>query len=137
MNIDQVNFPITLNDVNPLSTVTSLQEEIPKQKELQINMLRLIKVFPIFENQALAKFSVNYFLYLEFYHMAIRIICKMLAFATIAYTVYMAIKFALGDEYDDQLGWSSPWGFLRCCIFFTKSSTYHGTEAHFTESGDI
>jgi len=44
----------------------------PKGIELQTQALRKLKLFPIFGDQALAKFSINYFLYLEFFHMGIR-----------------------------------------------------------------
>ena len=56
---------------------------------LHISILRATKIFPIFENQALAKFSVNYFLYLEFYYTAIRFVCFIFLSSTLFYAGYI------------------------------------------------
>src|SRR5690348_78734 len=64
------------SEEDPLSssiTLTSLNGTRKTEvKILQKNIMQQLKLFPIFEDEKLAQFSVNYFLYLEFFHMAIR-----------------------------------------------------------------
>src|SRR5690349_2516814 len=53
-------------------------ESFCRKKELivdesRLKSLRDLKLFPIFGDEEIAKFSINYFLYLEFFHMGIRI----------------------------------------------------------------
>ncbi len=57
--------------VNPLA-----QGNSESQKQV-----REMKLFPIFEDHQLAKSSINYFLYLEFYHIAIRLFVQIFLFS--------------------------------------------------------
>ena len=70
---------------------------------LHISILRATKIFPIFENQALAKFSVNYFLYLEFYYTAIRFVCFIFLSSALFYAGYIiAIMYFITDRSKDM-----------------------------------
>jgi len=62
--------------VNPAHLAKDQQES---QKLVQT--VREMKLFPIFEDHQLAKSSINYFLYLEFYHVAIRLFVQVLLFS--------------------------------------------------------
>ena len=55
-------------------------------------VLRDLKLFPIFGDQELANVSVNYFLYLEFFHMAIRIFIALLAFSGVIWIILAVYK---------------------------------------------
>ena len=59
---------------------------------VQKEVLRGVTLFPIFGDQELANVSVNYFLYLEFFHMAIRIFLALLAFSSIVWGLLAIYK---------------------------------------------
>ena len=68
-------------------------------RELHIEILKSQNIFPIFKNNALAKFSVNYFFYFEFYRMAIRMLFGTLLFLVICETtIYMIVRFISSDQ---------------------------------------
>jgi len=56
-------------------------------KEHLTKRLRQLKLFPIFGDQELSKISVNYWLYLEFFHSAIQLLGKVFAVAVLFYIV--------------------------------------------------
>lgn len=53
--------------------------------------LKELSLFPIFGDKELAKFSVNYFLYLEFFHMGIRMFFALLIFSGLSYLAYLIV----------------------------------------------
>ncbi len=79
--------------INPVYHVKN-QEETSKLAQ----KVRDIKLFPIFEDDQLAKSSINYFLYLEFYHVAIRLFFLILMFSIIVYKLYLLrMEFGPGE----------------------------------------
>ena len=70
---------------------------------LHSGILRSQKIFPLFENTELAKLSVNYFLYFEFYHMAIRMLTGTLLISLAGYIAYF-IGICLAPEgYESEI----------------------------------
>lgn len=59
-----------------------------QENEALLQKIRDMKLFPIFEDHELAKSSINYFLYLEFYHIAIKLFFQILIFSIIVYVSY-------------------------------------------------
>lgn len=64
------------------------------------SMLRSLNVFPIFGDKKLAEVSVNYYLYLEFFHIAIRLFFQILIFSIIAYILYYITDLLAPKEYE-------------------------------------
>ena len=56
-------------------------------KQIHTKILRSQKLFPVFQNTELAKLSVNYFLYFEFYHIAIRMLAGVYLVSWIAFGI--------------------------------------------------
>ncbi len=54
-------------------------------KDQLTKRLRQLKVFPLFGDEELSRISVNYWLYLEFFHSAIQLLGKVFAVAVIVY----------------------------------------------------
>ena len=68
-------------------------------RELHIEILKSQNIFPIFKNNALAKFSVNYFFYFEFYRMAIRMLFGTFLFSAICQTIlYIIMRFTPSEQ---------------------------------------
>ena len=73
--------------LNPSYTKKAITE-----KDLQLSNLRKTKLFPLFEDTEVAKSSINYFLYLEFYNVAINLFIRVFLFSCLAYGIYYLIK---------------------------------------------
>ena len=66
------------------------------------NALKNQRIFPVFSNHGLAKLSVNYFLYFEFYYMAIRMLIGTFLLSVIIYIVQLITLHSVSDS--DALG---------------------------------
>jgi len=66
------------NASSPIKSMSNSARTDGYFKEFQTNRLRKLKLFPVFGDQELAQISVNYWLYLEFFHMAIKLLFQML-----------------------------------------------------------
>jgi len=62
-----------------------------QENEILLQKIRHMKLFPIFEDHELAKTSINYFLYLEFYHIAIKLFFQIFLFSIIIYVLYFLV----------------------------------------------
>ena len=70
--------------INPVYHVKNQEENCKLAQKV-----REIQLFPIFEDDQLARSSINYFLYLEFYHIAIRLFFLILMFSIIIYKLFL------------------------------------------------
>ncbi len=73
--------------LNPSYTKKTITE-----KDLQLSNLRKTRLFPLFEDTEVAKSSINYFLYLEFYNVAISLFIRVFLFSCLAYGVFYLIQ---------------------------------------------
>ncbi len=69
---------------------------VMKRKDTEIrtslvNSLKKLQVFPVFGDKDMAKISINYFLYLEFFQTAIRMFTSIFVFSFISFFIYMFV----------------------------------------------
>ena len=65
---------------------------------LHVDILRSRRIFPVFDNAGLSRFSANYFLYFEFYHMAIRILFGAFLVSLGGYGIYYIVMTFTSDD---------------------------------------
>jgi len=77
-----------------------------KDTEIQTNLtnaLKKLKLFPIFGDMDMAKISINYFLYLEFFHMTIKIFGQIFLFNLATYLIYLCTHAFCSSEVAENL----------------------------------
>ena len=90
-----------------------------KEKE---ESLRSIKLFPVFGDDNLAKISLNYFLYLEFFHMAIRMFFFVFAAAFIIQFYYEWVGDIVFEKKEEYLLYCAALGVF--CTFLLRISLH-------------
>jgi len=108
----------TQHESSSLFLSSSVKEESLNKNTT--NILRNFKLFPIFNSQELAKISPNYYLYLEFYNVAIRVFSKVFVISLVSYLAYW-ILCHLDKEWEnkDQMVKSFT-GFTLFICFFVR-----------------
>ena len=89
LHLNNNNRQLEIISDNSSQFNSSFQED--KMQESSFNTLRSLKLFPIFKNKELAKISPNYYLYLEFYYVAIRVFFKVLVSFIICYLIFLLL----------------------------------------------
>ena len=56
------------------------------------NSLKKLKIYPVFGDKEMAQVSINYFLYLEFFHVAIRMFTEVFIISFIIFLIYWCIQ---------------------------------------------
>ena len=84
--------------INPTTLLISSPRRDSEEEETKMSALRSHSIFPIFNNAELAKLSPNYFLYFQFYHMAIWMLVGVLLFSLLACLVYYSVMYNVSDE---------------------------------------
>ena len=70
-------------------------------RDFHTKILKSQNFFPVLKNTEFAKLSVNYLLYFEFYHMAIRMLLGIFLVSVIGYATYHIVVPLTHKEYQD------------------------------------
>jgi len=92
----------TPNEDDDLFMKSIMQRKDTQIRSSLINSLKNLKPYPVFGDKEMAKISINYYLYLEFFHVAIRMFGEVFIFSAVAFAFYLLIyAFASEDTIKD------------------------------------
>jgi len=99
---------VDISDAKPsLYESTLFMKTVIQRKDTEIrgnltNTLKNLSIFPVFKDHEIAKLSINYFLYLEFYHVAIRMFQKVFILCFVSFAIYWGVyAFASAEVVQD------------------------------------
>ena len=100
---DQEPINLTSETTIPNEEDDFFINSVMKRKDTEIrtslvNSLKKLQVFPVFGDKDMAKISINYFLYLEFFQTAIRMFISIFVFSFISFFIYMFVGMFFSPE---------------------------------------
>ena len=89
----------TIQDTTAQNTDDSdlFMDSVMKRKDTAVrnslaNSLKKLKIYPVFGDKEMAQVSINYFLYLEFFHVAIRMFSEVFMVSIFTFVIYWMIR---------------------------------------------